>query len=175
MDTSVTLKELLDQYTITQILCEANEKYTLYAEDTVSLIELIKRIRESPNNDGCGKDIVLMVSYYKTNNGTTFFSFGGFQKNGRNYRFTGKNCSNIDKIACSKVQTVKTDKSADDPYISEYLPSTDLELLIIILLSINAFSPEVVDCYFDGDINNASSAEYILQLIENNDSPINNI
>ena len=52
------------------------------------------------------------------------------------------------------------------------MPQTDLELLAIILLSINAFSTEIVDCYFDGDEKCADPCVYILHLLENNGLPI---
>ena len=85
------------------------------------------------------------------------------------------NCCNIEKIACCNVRIIDRTEFSETSFISGYLPQTELELLTIILLSINAFSPEIVDCYFGGESKNADSIAYIWQLIKNNDSPINNL
>ena len=116
-----------------------------------------------------------MIAFWGKGKNTTLISYGGFQKNNRNYRFTAKNCCNIEKIACCNVRIIDRTEFSETSFISGYLPQTELELLTIILLSINAFSPEIVDCYFGGESKNADSIAYIWQLIKNNDSPINNL
>lgn len=173
MNTTVSLKELTERYTTADILREAQKKFTLFFEDGRSLSDLIHKIRNSPDSGSGGMDIVLMIAFWGKGKNATLFSFGGFEKNNRHYKFTAKNCCNIEKVSCCNVQIIDQTKLAENASISEYMPQTELELLTVILLSVNAFSPEIVDCYFDGDAKKASSAAYIRQLIENNDSPIN--
>lgn len=168
-----TLKELTVKYTTADIISEASLKYTLFHEDFMSLSRLIETIRNSPDNNAGGMDIVPMIAFWGKGKDTTLISYGGFKKNNRHYRFTVKNCSNIEKVSCCKVLIPDRIEDSESSLASWYLPETELEFLTIILFSINAFSPEVVDCYFDGDAKNANPIAYIVELIKNNDSPIN--
>ena len=170
---TISLRNLIAKYTTADILREASKSYTLFNNDAISLLKLIDKIRNSPDNNTGGMDIVLMVVFWGKRKKTKPISYGGFQKNERYYRFTAKNCSDIEKIACCKVHITDRMELTDAPSFSEYLPQTELEELVIILLSINAFSPESVDYYFDGDAKNADSIAYIVELIKNNDSSIN--
>lgn len=173
MNTTISLKELTERYTTADIIRETSKKYTLSHEDAMSLLDLIQKIRNSSDNDSNGMDIALKIAFLGKGKDATLIPYGGFKKNNRSYRFTAKNCCNIEKLSCCNVQIIDQTKLSEASFISEYLPQTDLELLTVILLSINAFSPEIVDCYFDGEAKNADSIAYIWQLIKNNDLPIN--
>ena len=175
MNTTISLKELTQRYTTDEIFCEATRKFTLFHEDAVSLIDLIQKIRNSPDDESSDMNIVPMVAFLKKGQKPALFSYGGFRKNNRNYRFTAKNCYSIAKISCCNVQIINQTEFSEHPFVSEYLPQTELELLTIILLSLNAFSTEIVDCYFGGEAKNADSITYIGELIKNNNSPINNL
>ena len=169
----ISLKELTEKYTSADILCEACKRYTLFSEDTISLLELINKIRNATGNNTGGMDIVHMVAFWGKGKNSKLISYAGFQKNKRHYRFTAKNCSDIEIIACCTVHITDQNGRTDAPFFSsEYLAQTELEQLVIILLSISAFSPEIVDCHFDGDAKNADSIAYIVELIKSNDSPI---
>lgn len=168
-----TLKELTEKYTTADIISEASLKYTLFHEDFMSLSYLIETIRNSPKTNTGGMDIVPMIAFLGKGKNTKLISYGGFQKDNRHYRFTEKNCGNKEKLSCCKVRIPDRIEHPESSLATWYLPETELEFLTIILFSINAFSPEVVDCYFDGDAKNANPIAYIVELIKNNDSPIN--
>lgn len=173
--TIISLKRLTEKYTTAEIFHAASEKFTFFSQDTLSLLDLISKIRKSSDVESNGMDIVPMVALFKKGEYPSLISYGGFQKNSRNYKFTAKNCSNIEKISCCNVQMIEHQEVSDISFISEYLAQTELELLIVILLSINAFNPKIVDCYFDGDSKVANSIDYIMELIRNNASPVNDI
>ena len=166
MNTTISLKELTKKYS-GDIIRETLNKYTLFSEDFLALADLLTKIENSTDAEGYDKDIVLMVAFVGKGKTPDLISYAGFTKNGKNYKFTAKNCRDIEKLACSNVQLVDTVKFSGLPIDTTYLPQTELELLTVILLSINAFSPKVVDSYFDGEEKNADSITYIWQLIKN--------
>ena len=59
-----TLKELTVKYTTADIISEASLKYTLFHEDFMSLSRLIETIRNSPDNNAGGMDIVPMIAFW---------------------------------------------------------------------------------------------------------------
>ena len=61
---TISLKNLIAKYTTADILREAGKRYTLFNNDAISLLKLIGKIRNSPDNNTGGMDIVLMVVFW---------------------------------------------------------------------------------------------------------------
>ena len=61
---TISLKNLVARYTTADILREASKHYILFNNDAFSLLKLIDKIRNSPDNNTGGMDIVLMVAFW---------------------------------------------------------------------------------------------------------------
>ena len=156
------LKELVQKYSLDQIL-RALKKYNLYFEDFISLSTLIREI-EKAQTESHEEGFVFFVGKLRNQPEREPFFFAGIKKRNKNYKLTYKNTRQIDKLASYIVPIQEEDYSES---INKLFGIEDPELyyLVIVLLSINAFMPKVIDTYFDGKIEDANASEYIGNLI----------
>ena len=158
----MTLKELANKYSDEQIIDEMGKTYALNYEDYIAFSDLLKAIRISPAIKDTEKAIDFYVLLVKGRKEPLVIPYASFLKNGRMNKLTYKNTADILSVAGCEVNIHKEFESH-----SEMTARTELQQLIAVLLSFTAFSDEVVDYLFDGDISAVKPEKYLKYLYDN--------
>lgn len=160
MDYFVTLKELANKYTDSQIIDEIGNTYGMNIEDLEAFLNLLEKIRNSPFDERSEYTINYLVIMRRGKEGVTVIPVAGLSRNGKVYKLTAKNTQNIEVFAGYKM------KIPEDDNALEVIAHTELQWFILVMLSLNAFSPEIVRLRFNGDPKLAKAGEYLVTLIK---------
>ena len=154
-----TLRELANEYTVLQIVQEFNRRFIMYGAAMSSFLELIQKIQNAPAEISNDKEFI----YFVIETREYIDLFAGLSIDGKRHRLTYKNTRDINDLAAT---TVVIDKSDTENFYVFTDPSNELEMLVITLLSIHAFSSTIIDEFFDGDKKYAHPGKFIFMLHE---------